>query len=91
MTLAEAIVREVADAHVIAPEDLVGPSRRRDLVDARSEAAVRLASETDLRLWQIGEVLGGRHHTSVIHLIRRHGMMDACPFGSRPGERTTRV
>jgi chromosomal replication initiation ATPase DnaA len=67
----EAIVAEVADIHLIRHEDLVGPCHRRDLVDARAEAATRLFEETDLRLWQIGEILGGRHHSSVIHLLRR--------------------
>ena len=72
MSPVETIVAEVADIHLIRPDELVGPCRRRDLVDARSEAAHRLFEETDLRLWQIGEVLGGRHHSSVINLIQRH-------------------
>ena len=70
----EAIVEEVASAHVLTVEELVGPRRVREIVDARSEAAFRLWNETDLRLWQIGDVLGGRDHSTIHYLVARHSL-----------------
>lgn len=66
------IVRQVAERHGITVEELLGPCRARRFAWPRQEAAYRLRTETPLSFAQIGERLGGRDHTTIIHAIRAH-------------------
>lgn len=70
--LAGSIIRETAAAYHVDPAAITGPSRRPHLVDARGIVAHRLWTETDLPLMRIGEILGGRDHSTIHHLVRRH-------------------
>ena len=47
--------------------DLFGKSRQKDLVLARHITAYLLLTETKLPLKQVGQLLGGRDHTSIMH------------------------
>ncbi|HRS23042.1 MAG TPA: chromosomal replication initiator protein DnaA [Candidatus Woesebacteria bacterium] len=47
--------------------DICGSSRRKDLVAARHITAYLLITELHLPLKEVGYLLGGRDHTSIIH------------------------
>jgi hypothetical protein len=66
------IVREVAEKHGFAPEDIVGASRAPKLCVARHEAMWRMSREAALSTPEIGRRLGGRDHTTVLHGITTH-------------------
>jgi hypothetical protein len=72
VALASEIIRSTADAYLVAPDEIIGPSRVKGIVTARAATAYRLWQETDLSLARIGEILGGRDHSSIHYLIRRH-------------------
>lgn len=65
------IIREVAQSHGLAPSDIKGQERRRPVAWARQEAMARLY-EYGLSLGTVARLLGGLHHTTVIHGKRRH-------------------
>jgi chromosomal replication initiator protein len=52
-------------------EDLCGSSRSRVLVTARQIAMYLCRELTDLSLPKIGQMFGGRDHTTVIHADRK--------------------
>lgn len=68
----KAIIDEVCTKHRVAKEAVFGQQRSRELVSARFEAYYRLSTETRLSLPQIGDRMGGKDHTSVIHGIRAY-------------------
>lgn len=47
--------------------DLCGSSRKKELVTARHITAYLLLNEIKLPLKEVGELLGGRDHTSIMH------------------------
>ncbi|MPM44723.1 Chromosomal replication initiator protein DnaA [bioreactor metagenome] len=47
--------------------DLCGPSRKKELVSARHITAYLLLTEGNLALEEVGRLLGGRDHTSIMH------------------------
>lgn len=47
--------------------DLCGKSRKKELVQARHITAYLLLTQTKLPLKDVGQILGGRDHTSIIH------------------------
>ena len=51
--------------------DLQSPSRRRGVVDARNIAAYIARKNTAQSLQQLGQYLGGRDHTTILHGIRK--------------------
>jgi chromosomal replication initiator protein len=70
------IVREVAAEHHVRPRDVLGPRRFRKLVRARWDAMARIRALTrpdgkPPSYPQIGEWLGGRDHTTVMHGLER--------------------
>ena len=67
-----AIVAEVAEAHRYDTAALIGPARGRMVCAARFEAMHRVREETRLSLHQIGQVFGGRDHTTVLNALERH-------------------
>lgn len=79
---AREILAAVACCHGLAVSDLTGPSRRPHVVAARQEAMRRLRAEAWRRfsMPEIGRMLGGRDHTTVLHGLRRH----AARFGDLP-------
>lgn len=68
MRTGKSIVEDVARETGFTVGDLTGKSRKRDVVLARQEAMLVIFSECPhLSLSQVGQVLGGRDHTTVIH------------------------
>ena len=47
---------------------------------ARKEAAYCLRRDIGMSLGRIGMILGGRDHSSVVHLIRRHSVETGAPY-----------
>lgn len=66
------IVKEVCEQHGVTFSQVIGRQRSRPLVAARFEAYFRLSEETGFSLPQIGKLMGGKDHTSVLHGIRMH-------------------
>ncbi len=69
---AKAIIAEVAARHGLRPEDLKGRAVGREIAWPRQEAMAVLRVRTRLSTTQIGALLGGRDHSTVIHGIRVH-------------------
>ena len=67
----EDIVRKVSQISRVAEKDIVGKSRKKDLVQARQAAMFLCRTLLDVSLNNIGVYFGGRDHTTVIHAIRR--------------------
>jgi chromosomal replication initiator protein len=51
----------------IKTSDLCGKSRKKDLVTARHITAYLLLNQLNLPLEEVGHLLGGRDHTSIMH------------------------
>jgi len=69
---AETILREVCLSHRIRRNELLSARRDAALVRARHEACWRMKNETSLSYPQIGRLLGGRDHTTILHGVRKH-------------------
>ena len=68
----KAYATEVALKHGLKLSDLTGPARGRAIAHPRQEAMWLLKQQDRWSLLQIGQFLGGRDHTTVIHGIRKH-------------------
>ncbi|WP_415153380.1 chromosomal replication initiator protein DnaA [Propionicimonas sp.] len=66
-----AIMTNVADYFGITVEELCGQSRTHVLVTARQIAMYLCRELTDLSLPKIGQLFGGRDHTTVMHADRK--------------------
>lgn len=62
----------VAKAHGFTFRELVSRRRHRGLVRARWHAMWEIKNNTPLSYPEIGRVLGGLDHTTVLHGVRRH-------------------
>jgi chromosomal replication initiator protein len=65
------IMAATAEYFGLTMEDLCGSSRSRMLVTARQIAMYLCRELTDLSLPKIGQMFGGRDHTTVIHADRK--------------------
>ncbi len=65
------IMAATADYFNLTMEDLCGSSRSRMLVTARQIAMYLCRELTDMSLPKIGQMFGGRDHTTVIHADRK--------------------
>jgi chromosomal replication initiator protein len=63
----EQILEVVARYFKIAPEQLTGPSRVRTVSAPRQLAMYLIRHETGTSLPAIGQLLGGRDHTTILH------------------------
>ncbi len=61
------IIQTVCTYYALKPKDLTGKKRSKEIVRPRQVAMYLLKNLTELPLTQIGELLGGRDHTTVIH------------------------
>ncbi|HEU5015157.1 MAG TPA: chromosomal replication initiator protein DnaA [Roseiflexaceae bacterium] len=64
---ADAIIREVSDFYGVDVRTLQGRGRSRNIVVPRQVAMYLIREETDASLMDIGQMLGGRDHTTVIY------------------------
>jgi chromosomal replication initiator protein len=61
------ILLAVARHYRLSEEELIGRSRRRAISQPRQLCMYLIREETDTSLPQIGELLGGRDHTTILH------------------------
>ncbi len=66
----ESIINQVSDVFAIPHKDIVGKSRRMEIVQARQVAMYLCRNLLDASLSSIGVSFGGRDHTTVIHAIK---------------------
>ncbi len=69
----EAILREVAEFYGVDLRAMQGRGRSRNIVVPRQVAMYLLREETDSSLMDIGQMLGGRDHTTVIYGCEKIG------------------
>jgi chromosomal replication initiator protein len=69
----DAILREVADFYGVDLRAMQGRGRSRNIVVPRQVAMYLLREETDSSLMDIGQLLGGRDHTTVIYGCEKIG------------------
>lgn len=63
------IIREVAQAHLVTVDDIVGPRRFAPFVAARREAMQRIRNELGFSFPRIGRLFN-RDHTAVLYACR---------------------
>ena len=67
------IVNSVCDYFSITKKSLIGASRKKTLVVPRHILMFLLRTELNLPYGEIGRILGGRDHTTVIHGVEKMG------------------
>ena len=65
------VIEVVAKYYNISVPEIVSASRSKELVQPRQVAMYLIRQETDASLPEIGGLLGGRDHTTVIHGVER--------------------
>lgn len=70
-TSPQIVLRSVADFYSISPGDLIKRSRKKEVVRPRQVAMFLLREETKLSFPEIGQKLGGRDHSTVIHACEK--------------------
>jgi len=70
-TSPQTILKAVADFYSISTNDLVKRSRKKEVVRPRQIAMFLLREETKLSFPEIGQKLGGRDHSTVIHACEK--------------------
>ncbi len=63
----EDVLNAVAEHYRIEVEDLKGKARNQQIVTPRHVAMYLMRQETDASLLEIGQALGGRDHSTVLH------------------------
>ena len=70
MHLVDTILSQTAEVFRRTPDELVGRSRKRHIVEARQAAMWAIRQRyPSLSLESIGTALGGRHYTTVMHAL----------------------
>ncbi|MBI2062235.1 MAG: chromosomal replication initiator protein DnaA [Candidatus Yanofskybacteria bacterium] len=70
-TSPQTVLKSVADFYSISSADLVKRSRKKEIVKPRQVAMYLLREETKLSFPEIGQKLGGRDHSTVIHACEK--------------------
>lgn len=70
-TSPQTILKSVADFYSISLADLIKRSRKKEIVKPRQVAMFLLREETKLSFPEIGQKLGGRDHSTVIHACEK--------------------
>jgi chromosomal replication initiator protein len=65
------ILKVVCDTYGVTLKDITGKKRTKNLVDPRQIAMYLLRQDIGLNLQSIGQLLGGRDHTTVMHGIEK--------------------
>lgn len=66
-----AILTHTSSYFEVSMDDLIGPNRSQTLVQARQISMYLCREMTDLSLPKIGQLFGGRDHTTVMHAYRK--------------------
>lgn len=61
------IINVVCDYFNVTKEDLIGKKKTKEIVTARQICVYLITEMMDLPLTAIGEIFGGRDHTTIIH------------------------
>ncbi len=64
---AELVMNTVCDYYGLTMDDMTGPTRKREITVPRQIAMFLTREMTGMSLPQIGNVFGGRDHTTVLH------------------------
>ena len=64
------IIMEEAQISGIPAEKIIGKGRRKSVVIARKHAIRRCRVSTSLSLPELGEIFGGRDHTTILHYLK---------------------
>ena len=64
---ADKIIGSICSFYKISRENLLGKSKKKELVQPRQICAYLMCEIMNIPLVSIGEALGGRDHTTVIH------------------------
>lgn len=67
----KAILKDTATAFGILPSDILGRNRKRSIVQARQVVTYLSRKFTRMSLAEIGKLIGGRDHTTVLHSIKQ--------------------
>jgi chromosomal replication initiator protein len=70
-TSPQIVLKAVADFYSISMNDLLKRSRKKEIVRPRQIAMFLLREETKLSFPEIGQKLGGRDHSTVIHACEK--------------------
>lgn len=65
------VISVICDFYRIKPTQLKGPKRDASLVRARQVAMYILKTELNMTLVEIGNLLGGRDHTTIMHGVEK--------------------
>lgn len=65
------VIESVAETYRVNPADLLGRKRNREIAFPRQVAMYLLREETGLSLDDVGQELGGRDHTTVMHALKK--------------------
>jgi len=71
MVTPERIVQAVSDYYSVELDALKGQKRDRAIVMPRQIAMYLMRAETDVSLLRIGQELGGRDHSTVLHACEK--------------------
>jgi chromosomal replication initiator protein len=66
----EKVIQTICTYYTVKPRDLRGKKRPQEIVRPRQIAMYLLRDLTQLPLTQVGDILGGRDHTTVMHGVK---------------------
>lgn len=78
--LIDSVINAVAEHYSLERDEMLGPSRRADLVEARFLAAHVLYNNSSLSFKAIAFALGRRDHTTMLNAIDKAGKLLAQPY-----------
>ena len=74
---ADAVIKAVARFYHVPEQEITGRKRNKDIVRPRQVAMYLARTETQASLPEIGDLLGGRDHTTVIYGVDKvEGQLD---------------